>query len=109
MKIVTLTRPAVYACEGVRLIPGENLVSDADIARLTANPMVRRDISAGIILIGHGAAEPEPEPQAPVALAPEPEPVDPLAELRALAAGDGRRAEVREARAKLAEIEGDGA
>ena len=98
MKTITLTRPAPYQCEGVTLLPGKNEVSEQDIARLTRNKIVRRDIDAGILIIGHGSTPPAP--------APEPEPVD-MDALRELAEGDGRRKDVQEARAKLAEIEGE--
>ena len=100
MKTITLTRPAPYQCEGVTLLPGENEVSEQDIARLTRNKIVRRDIDAGILIIGHGNAAPAPDAE------PEPEPDD-MEALRELAEGDGRRKDVQEARAKLAELEGE--
>ena len=104
MKTITLTRPAPYQCEGVTLLPGKNEVSEQDIARLTRNKIVRRDIDAGILIIGHGNAAPAPAP-APEA---EPAPVpDDMEALRELAEGDGRRKDVQEARAKLAELEGE--
>ena len=104
MKTITLTRPAPYQCEGVTLLPGDNQVTDADLAKLMRNPMVAKDINAGILKVGHGEAVQTPEPVA------EPEPPatdDPIEALRKLAAGDGRRKDVQEARAKLAEIEGE--
>jgi hypothetical protein len=58
MKIVTLTRPAPYPFGGKTLIPGQNRVDDEYLAELTANPAVQADISAGILQIGHGEAEP---------------------------------------------------
>ena len=104
MKIITLTRPAPYQCEGVTLIPGENTVTADQLARLMRNPAVSRDINAGILKIGHGAPEPKPEPTPE----PKPEPeADDLEALRKLAEGDGRRRDVQDARAKLAEIEGE--
>ncbi len=97
MKKITLTRPAPYQCEGVTLIPGDNTVTADQLAKLMRNPAVSRDINAGILKIGHGAAEKaEPTPAA-----------DGLDALRDIAAGDGRRRDVQEARAKLAEIEGE--
>ena len=104
MKIITLTRPAPYQCEGVTLIPGENTVTADQLARLMRNPAVSRDINAGILKIGHGAPAPKPEPKPE--LTPEPE-ADDLEALRELAEGDGRRRDVQDARAKLAEIEGE--
>jgi len=100
MKIITLTRPAVYQCEGVTLIPGENRVSSEDIERLTRNPLVMRDINIGILQIGHGSGEPAPVVEVVA-------PSDDLEALRALAAGDGRRKDVQEARAKIAELEAE--
>lgn len=94
MKIITLTRPAPYQCEGVTLIPGDNTVTADQLAKLMRNPAVSRDINAGILKIGHGSPAPTPEPEA-----------DNLDALRELADGDGRRRDVQEARAKLAEIE----
>ena len=102
MKTITLTRPAPYQCEGVTLLPGKNEVSEQDIARLTRNKIVRRDINAGILKVGHGEAVQTPEP-----VTEPPATHDPIEALRELAAGDGRRKEVQEARAKLAEIEGE--
>lgn len=99
MKTITLTRPAPYQCEGVTLMPGKNQVPDDSVARLTRNKIVRRDIDAGILIIGHGNSAPLPEP-APAALP------DDLDTLRELAEGDGRRKDVQEARAKLAELKG---
>lgn len=135
MKIITLTRPAPYQCEGVTLLPGRNQVSDDDIARLTRNPLVMRDINSGILQINHmsgddPAPEPEPaddpevdpaddpetDPEPDLAddpddfIPPEPEPTEAEVEveaLRELAAGDGRRADVRAARARLAELEAE--
>ena len=102
MKTITLTRPAPYQCEGVTLLPGKNEVSEQGIARLTRNKIVRRDIDAGILIIGHGSTAPDPAP----APAPAPAPVD-MDALRELAEGDGRRKDVQEARAKLAEMEAE--
>jgi len=95
MKKITLTRPAPYPFNGKTLIPGENTVNDDYIAVMMANPVVMADINAGILQIGHGQAAKEIEATA----------VD-LDALRELAAGDGRRKDVQEARARLAEIEG---
>lgn len=100
MKTITLTRPAPYQCEGVTLIPGPNQVSAEDVERLTCNPLVMRDINAGILQIGHGSSEPAPVVDV-VARS------DDLEALRELAAGDGRRKDVQEARAKLAELEAE--
>ena len=102
MKTITLTRPAPYQCEGVTLLPGDNQVTDADLAKLMRNPMVARDINVGILKVGHGEAVQTPEP-----VAEPPKMQDPIEALRELAAGDGRRKDVQEARAKLAEIEGE--
>ena len=107
MKTITLTRPAPYPFGGKFLVPGDNRVDDEYIAELMANPVALQDISAGILVIGHGAPV-ELDTQEP-APAPAPAPSDDLEDLRALAAGDGRRKDVQEARAKLAELEDDGA
>jgi hypothetical protein len=107
MKTITLTRPAPYPFGGKFLVPGDNRVDDEYIAELMANPVALQDISAGILVIGHGKpVELDTQEPAPV---PAPAPSDDLEDLRALAAGDGRRKDVQEARAKLAELEDDGA
>lgn len=95
MKIITLTRPAPYQCEGVTLIPGDNKVTPEQLAMLMRNPVVSKDINAGILKVGHGDAEPAKADDA----------ID-MDALRELADGDGRRKDVQEAREKLAEIEG---
>jgi hypothetical protein len=100
MKIITLTRPAPYPFGGKTLIPGDNRVDDEYLAELTANPAVQSDISAGILQIGHGAVV---MPGSSL-VEPAPAPVD-MDALRALADGDGRRKDVQEARALLAEME----
>ncbi len=107
MKTITLTRPAPYPFGGKFLVPGDNRVDDEYIAELMANPVALNDISAGILVIGHG--EPVELDTREPAPAPAPAPSDDLEDLRALAAGDGRRRDVQEARAKLAELEDDGA
>lgn len=94
MAKVTLTRPNVYETEGVRLLPGVNDVADNDLARLTANKIVQKDINAGAIIVHH-TSKPDPEPETDV---DEVAHTDALIEL---ARGDGRTTEVREARDAL--------
>jgi len=97
MPKITLTRPSVYESEGVRLMPGVNDVSDDDLAALNRNKIVRADMSAGILQVGHVS---KPEPVAEPAPAPVKNETDTDA-LIELARGDGRTTEVREAREAL--------
>ena len=113
MKTITLTRPAPYQCEGVTLLPGDNTVPDRDVSRLVRNKLVRRDIDAGILIMGHGktseqvmAVEEMLAEKASSAAESATLPDD-MKSLRELAEGDGRRKDVQEARAKLAELEGE--
>ena len=101
MKIVTLTRGPSYNVPGFGALKlGDNEVSAEMLAAMTGNRTIARAISGGTIKIGHGNAAPAPEAE------PEPEP-DAMEALRELAEGDGRRKDVQEARAKLAELEGE--
>lgn len=95
MKKITLTRPTVYESQGVRLMPGDNVVTADQLAALMRNKIVVQDINLGILRVGHGEA---PSPAFEVA------PDDDIDALKALAAGDGRRADVKEARRRLAEL-----
>ena len=63
-------------------------VSGADMAQAMKAPAVMAAINSGRLVIHHGKSK-----------------ADDLDALRDLAAGDGRRKDVQEARAKLAEIE----
>lgn len=80
---ITLNKPSVYECEGVMLLPGDNDVKNAD--KFLANKIVQADIKAGIISLE----------------APKPEPKIDTDAMIAIAQGDGRTTEVREAREAL--------
>ena len=48
---VTLTVPNIYETEGVRILSGENFFESSEIVKLLANPIVKNDIKAGILII----------------------------------------------------------
>lgn len=56
MAKVTLHRPSIYEHGPVRLIAGENEISDEDMAGLKANPVVAMDIAAGVLSIADDKA-----------------------------------------------------
>jgi hypothetical protein len=95
-KIITLTQSSGYNFPGFGgLKTGQNEVPDDVVAVAMKSRSVLKAVNAGILQIGHGQAAMEIDSTA----------VD-LDALRELAAGDGRRKDVQEARAQLAEIEG---
>jgi hypothetical protein len=60
----------------------------------------RKGEASGLVFREDSAEAPTPEPEAPTAPTDEPD----IEALKALAAGDGRKAEVKEAKEKLAEL-----
>jgi hypothetical protein len=101
MKTVILTRGPSYNVPGFGALElGENKVSEEMLSFMASNRTICRAINAGILQIGHGSDEPAPVAEVVA-------PSDDLEALRELAAGDGRRKDVQEARAKLAELEAE--
>ena len=96
MPQVTLTQPTVYEVSGVRLLPGANSVSDADFKKLQRNKLVMADIAIGTLVVSNATTEPAQVKSEPV--------TNDAGDLVALAQGDGRKAEVKDARATLEEM-----
>jgi hypothetical protein len=93
MPEVTLTRPSVYEVNGVRLMPGVNTVTAEQLSRLMSNKHVAADFARGMLVKG-GDTSADDEPAV----------VDDADALVDLAQGDGRRSDVRSARATLEEM-----
>jgi hypothetical protein len=48
---ITLTKPTVYECEGVVLMPGDNEVPLNKAKKLLENKIVQRDVELGTIVL----------------------------------------------------------
>jgi hypothetical protein len=84
MPSVTLTQPTVYETEGVRLLPGANSITAAQLNRLMGNKHVAADFASGLLLVDKASA-----------------PANDVTALQEAARGDARRKATRDARAQL--------
>jgi len=57
MQKVSYNRPSIYEYGSTRLMPGDNVISDAELAEMMANPVVAAEIAEGVIAVERGFAE----------------------------------------------------
>lgn len=93
---INYTRPNTYSVDCVTLYPGINIVPNDVAAKFLEHPSVKKRIRDGLIAVMSEAEAPEPEDVSSMA---------DIAALREIAKGDARKADVKAARERLAEID----